>query len=224
MNGQQLINLGNRLKEYFFLIKSDPEAFVELRKLALGVLVCAAVLYGGSTLFLAPQKKVLQQKLAQEKEIESTAPAQLAGMLAEQVLRLETEQKELREQTETLALQIRFVEEQWQSLTDREQFSKTLFSLQANAPISMENHLRQMSQLEDRSLNGFTLNSVRLTGELPFPELYRYLQYIEGRPEIGIIEDLAVERQKSASYDQQAKVAFSMVVGRTTLDKPLDKP
>ncbi|MFA6284074.1 MAG: hypothetical protein WC633_08025 [Desulfurivibrionaceae bacterium] len=126
----------------------------------------------------------------------------------------------LREQTETLALQIRLIEEQWHSLTDREQFSKTLFTLQANAPINMENHLQQMSQLADRSVNGFTLNTVSLAGEVPFPELYRYLQYIEGRPEIGIIEDLAVERLKSASYDQQAKVKFSMVVGRTTLDKP----
>ncbi len=220
MNAQQLIIIGNKLKEWFFLLKSDPEAFAELRKLCLGVLACAAVLYGGSTLLLAPQKKELHQKITQKKEVEGTAPAQLGSALAVQVSQLEAEQKALREQTETLALQIRLVEEQWQSLTDREQFSKTLFTLQANAPINMENHLQQMSQLEDRSVNGFTLNTVSLAGEVPFPELYRYLQYIEGRPEIGIIEDLAVERLTNAGYDQQAKVKFSMVVGRTTLDKP----
>ena len=219
MNGQQLILVGNKLKEWFFLLKSDPEAFAELRKLCLGVLACAAVLYGGSTLFLAPQKKVLRQKLTQKKEIESTAPAQLGSALAVQVAQLEAEQKNLREQTETMALQIRLIEEQWQSLTDREQFAKTLFTLHANAPINMENHLQQMSQLEDRSVNGFTLNTVSLAGELPFPQLYTYLQYIEGRPEIGIIEDLAVERLTGAGYDQQAKVKFSMVVGRTTLAK-----
>jgi len=217
---QQLLIIGNKLKEWFFLLKSDPEAFAELRKLCLGVLVCLAVLYGGSTLFLAPQKKELRQKLTQKKEIESAAPAQLGSALAGQVSLLEAEQKTLREETETLALQIRLVEEHWHSLTDREQFAKTMFTLQANAPINMENHLRQMSQLEDRSVNGFTLNTVSLAGEVPFPELYRYLQYIEGRPEIGIIEDLAVERLKNAGYDQQAKVKFSMVVGRTTLDKP----
>ncbi len=220
MNTQQLITIGNKLKEWFFLLKSDPEAFAELRKLCLGILVCLAILYGGSTLFLAPQKKELRQKLTQKTEIESTAPVQMADALAAQVSQLEVEQESLQTQTETLALQIRLIEEQWHSLTDREQFSKTLFTLQANAPINMENHLRQMSQLEDRSVNGFTLNTVSLAGEVPFPELYRYLQYIEGRPEIGIIEDLAVERLKSAGYDQQAKVKFSMVVGRTTLDKP----
>ncbi|MFA7348449.1 MAG: YtxH domain-containing protein [Desulfurivibrionaceae bacterium] len=220
MNAQQLITIGNKLKEWFFLLKSDPEAFAELRKLFLGILVCLAILYGGSTLFLAPQKKELRQKLTQKTEIESTAPVQMASALAAQVSQLEIEQKSLQTQTETLALQIRLIEEQWHSLTDREQFSKTLFTLQTNAPINMENHLRQMSQLEDRSVNGFTLNTVSLAGEVPFPELYRYLQYIEGRPEIGIIEDLAVERLKSAGYDQQAKVKFSMVVGRTTLDKP----
>ncbi|MDG4476450.1 hypothetical protein [Thiovibrio frasassiensis] len=220
MNSQQLIILGNKLKEWFFLLKSDPEAFVELRKLLLGVLACAAILYGGSTLLLAPQKMVLQQKLAQKIEVESTAPAQLGKVLAAQVSQLETEQKGLREQTETLALQIRLIEENWQLMTDREQFSKTLFTLHANAPINMENHLQQMSQLEDRSLNGFTLNSVTLAGEVPFPLLYKYLQYIEGRPEIGIIEDLSVLRLTNAGYDQQAKVKFSMVVGRTTLDKP----
>lgn len=220
MNAQQLISIGNKLKEWFFLLKSDPEAFAELRKLCLGVLVCGAVLYGGSTLLLAPQKKELHQKITQKKEVESAAPAQLGSALAVQVSQLEAEQKALREQTETLALQIRLIEEQWQSLTDREQFSKTLFTLHANAPISMENNLQQMSQLEDRSVNGFTLNTVSLAGELPFPELYRYLQYIEGRPEIGLIEDLAVERVTNAGYDQQAKVKFSMVVGRTTLAKP----
>ena len=220
MNAQQLISLGNKLKEWFFLLKSDPEAFAELRKLCLGVLVCAAVLYGGSTLLLAPQKKMLRQKLVQKKEVESTAPAQLSSALAGQVSQLEAEQKNLREQTETLALQIRLIEEHWQSLTDREQFAKTLFTLHANAPINMENHLQQMSQLEDRSVNGFTLNTVSLAGELPFSQLYTYLQYIEGRPEIGIIEDLAVERLPGAGYDQQAKVKFSMVVGRTTLAKP----
>jgi hypothetical protein len=220
VNAQQLIIAGNKLKEWFFLLKSDPEAFAELRKLCLGVLVCAAVLYGGSTLLLAPQKKELLQKISQKKEVESTAPAQLGSVLAGQVSQLETEQKTLREQTETLTLQIRLIEEQWQSLTDREQFSKTLFTLHANAPINMENNLQQMSQLEDRSVNGFTLNTVSLAGELPFPELYRYLQYIEGRPEIGIVEDLAVERLTKAGYDQQAKVKFSMVVGRTTLAKP----
>ncbi|MCX5865125.1 MAG: hypothetical protein NTW42_08670 [Deltaproteobacteria bacterium] len=220
MNAQQLITLGNKLKEWFFLLKSDPEAFAELRKLCLGVLVCAAVLYAGSTLLLAPQKKELHQKTTQKKEVESAAPAQLGSALAVQVSQLETEQKALREQTETLALQIRLVEEHWQSLTDREQFSKTLFTLHANAPINLENNLQQMSQLEDRSINGFTLSSVSLAGEVSFPQLYTYLQYIEGRPEIGIIEDLAVERLTSAGYDQQAKVKFSMVVGRTTLAKP----
>lgn len=218
MNAQQLNIIGNILKEWFFRIKSDPEAFAELRKLCLGILVCFAVLYGGSTLTLAPQKKELRQKLAQKKEAENAAPAQLGSALAAQVSQLEAQQKTLREETETLALQIRFIEEHWQSLADREQFSKTLFTLQANAPINMESHLRQMSQLEDRSVNGFILNTVSLAGELPFPELYRYLQYIEGRPEIGIIEDLAVERLANASYDKQTKVTFSMVVGKTTLD------
>lgn len=220
MNAQQLIIIGNKLKEWFFLLKSDPEAFAELRKLCLGILACAAVLYGGSTLLLAPQRKELRQKINQKKEIESTAPAQLGKALAVQVSQLETEQKVLREQTETLALQIRLIEEQWQAQTDREQFSKTLFTLHSNAPINLENNLQQMSQLEDRSVNGFTLNTVSLAGEVPFPQLYTYLQYIESRPEIGIIEDLAVERISSAGYDQQAKVKFSMVVGRTTLAKP----
>ena len=220
MSSQQLIILGNKLKAWFFLLKSDPEAFAELRKLCLGVLVCAAILYGGSTLLLSPQKKELRQKLAQKNEIENSAPAQLSSVLAAQVSQLETQQKTLREQTETLALQIRLIEEQWQSLTDREQFSKTLFTLQANAPINLENNLRQMSQLDDRSVNGFTLNTVSLAGEVPFPDLYRYLQYIEGRPEIGIIEDLSVTRLANAGDDHQAKVKFSLVVGRTTLDKP----
>jgi len=220
VNSQQLIIIGNKLKEWFFLLKSDPEAFAELRKLCLGILACFAILYGGSALLLDPQQKMLAQKLAQKIEIESTAPAQLGSALDAQVSQLEIEQKNLREQTESLALQIRLIEEQWQSLTDREQFSKTLFTLHANAPINMENHLRQMSHLEDRSVNGFTLNTVNLSGEVAFPVLYKYLQYIEGKPEIGIIEDLSVTRQTDAGYDQQAKVKFSMVVGRTTLDKP----
>ena len=52
------------------------------------------------------------------------------------------------------------------------------------------------------------------------PDVAAPLQMVEDRPEIGIIEDLAVTRLANAGYDQQAKVTFSMVVGRTTLDKP----
>jgi len=219
VNTQQLTIISNKLKEWFFLFKSDPEATAELRKLCLGMLICAAVLYSGSDLFLAPQKKVLAQEIAQKKEAANTAPAELAGMFASQLTLLEAEQKSLVEETETLALQIRLIEEQWQALSDREQFSKTLFALHADAPVNMEGPLRQMNQLADRSVNGFTLSTVNLAGEVPFPDLYRYLQYLESRPEIGIIEDLAVERL-SAGYDQQAKVKFSMIVGRTTLDKP----
>lgn len=219
MNTRQLTIIGNKLKEWFFLFKSDPEATAELRKLCLGILVCAAVLYAGSDLLLAPQKKTLAQKLAQKNETLSSAPVELAGMLAAQASLLETEQKSLSAETGAMALQISLIEEQWRSLSDREQFAKTLFTLQAGAPVNMEGSLRQMSQLADRSANGFTMNTVNLSGELPFAELYRYLQYLEGRPEIGIIENLAVERQQGAGYDQQAKVKFSMIVGRTTLDK-----
>lgn len=218
MTHQQLIQIGLSLRKWFFLLKSDPETLAESRKLVLGVVASLVFLYAGDTILLSPLRQALAQKQAQLQELTTTTPPQVVEALAGQAARLENEQRSLNEQAEILALQVRFLEEQWRAVTSPEQFTKVVFTLQPNVPVNMEKHLDKMTQQENRTENGATFSTITLSGEASFRNLHAYLRYLEGRTEVSLIEALSIERLP-APAQEQAKVKFSMVVGRTVLEK-----
>lgn len=221
MNKDTLFKLAASAKEFFYIVRNDPETFTEIRKLALGILVCVAVLYSGNTLLLAPKEKTLAQKITQKDELTGQSPAQLVSVFSQQIEKLAKEQKQLADEIAILNLQIDFYKEHWQAMSDSELFARTLFTLHSAAPVNMENNLTQMNQLDSRSQDGFTLHNVNLAGQGTFAELFGYLQYIENRPEITVIENLTISRLPTTGYEQQGKIQFSMVIGRAALEQGL---
>ncbi|MFZ5774319.1 MAG: hypothetical protein ACOY3Z_02380 [Thermodesulfobacteriota bacterium] len=218
MNNQQLLALLANLKKWFFLLKSDPDTLAESRKLVLGVVASLVLLYSGETLLLAPKRQDLRQKQSQQRELLAAHPPQLLETLASQLSRLELERRALNQQADELALRVRFSEEQWQAVTSPEQFSLVVFTLHPRSPVNMEKNLEKMSQLEAHTENGVTFNTINLAGEASFQNLFRYLRYLEGRAEVSLIDGLAIERAAGPA-SSQAKVKFSMVVGRTVMEK-----
>lgn len=213
-----LPQVGNALKRWYFLIKNDAETLAELRRLGLGLLVCLSLFYAATSLLLVPKEKELEQKKAVKLEQQSTTPAQVDQVLASRQAQLRKEKLLLEEQNGILVLKKRFLEEQWRMWGDAERFTKVIFTLLPSAPLNIEKSLKQMSQLEKRSQQGFTIHSVNLTGDVAFHDLFAYLQYIESQAEVSIIENLTIERLPVAGYEKPADVHFNVVVGRMTYE------
>lgn len=207
------------IRKWYFVIKSDAETLVELRHLLLGLTVCLVIFYAGNALFVKPLEKSLAQKNARRGELLAKDPGQASQVLTAEQRALKSEQQRLEEQNAILGLQEGFFKEQWQLWSNAERFTKIIFTLLPRAPVNLENSIKQMSQLEKRSKDGFAVYAVNLAGEATFQELYRYLAYVEGQPEVSVIEDLAMERLPVEGYQKPAKVRFSVVMGRLAYEE-----
>lgn len=214
MPPRQAKELTDLLRNWYFVVKGDPEMLQELRHLLLGLAVCLVVFYAGNTLFVKPLEKSLAQKTVQRTELLAKDPGLASQALTTEQRTLKDEQQRLEEQNATLGLQEGFLKEQWQMWGNAERFTKIIFTLLPKAPVNLENSLKQMSQLEKKSKDGFAVYAVNLAGEATFQDLYRYLAYVEGQPEVSVIEDLAIERLPMEGYQKPAKVRFSVVMGR----------
>lgn len=206
--------LTDLIRKWYFVIRSDAETLQELRHLALGLAVCLVIFYAGSALFVKPLENALAQKNAQRAELLAKAPGQASQVLTAEQRALRNEEQNLEEQNAILTLQEGFFKEQWQLWGNAERFTKIIFTLLPKAPVNLENSIKQMSQLEKKSKDGFAVYAVNLAGEATFQELYRYLTYVEGQPEVSVVEDLAIERLPMEGYQKPAKVRFSVVMGR----------
>ena len=219
MKPRKLKDAANALHRWYFVVRGDNDTLTEVRHLALGFLVCLAILYAGNTLLLAPQQKALHQKEAQLAQLLTADPGQVSQVLTTEQLALTGERQALDEENAILLLQESLLKEQWRLWGDAERFTKIIFTLQAKAPVDLENSIKQMSQLERRNRAGFAVYAVNLAGEATFQELYRYLAYIEQQPEVSVIEDLTVERLPAEGYQKPAGVRFSIVVGRLAYEE-----
>ncbi len=166
------IKLQNKAKEWYYQLRNDAEALVEIRKLTLGFMVGFGILYAGNALYLEPQEKNLAQRKKQQQELRATTPAQLGEALAGKLKKLTTEKTGLEDKIAILKLQEQFHAEQWQEWGNLEKFTKSVFTLHDNAPVNIEDNLQQMSQLENRSQNGFTVHPLNLSGQVEFSSLY----------------------------------------------------
>lgn len=219
-NAKELTDL---LRNWYFVIKNDAESRQELRHLLLGLTVCLVIFYAGNALFIAPLEKNLGQKNARRTELLAQDPGLASQVLTAEQQALKSEQQRLEEENAILTLQESFFKEQWQLWGNAERFTKIIFTLLPRAPVNLENSIKQMSQLEKRSKDGFAVYAINLAGEATFQELYRYLAYVEAQPEVSVIENLTIERLPVEGYQKPAKVRFSVVMGRLAYEeRPLE--
>jgi len=219
MSPRQPKKLTDLVQKWYFVIKSDAETVKEVRHLLLGLAVCLVILYAGNALFVKPLEKNAAQKIARRTELLAQDPGLASQVLTAEQQALKNEQQNLEEQNAILGLQEGFYKEQWQLWGNAERFTKIIFTLLPRAPVNLENSIKQMSQLEKKSKDGFAVYAVNLAGEATFQELYRYLAYVEAQPEVSVIEDLTVERLPVDNFQKPAKIRFSVVMGRLAYEE-----
>lgn len=212
--------IGNTLKTWYFTLRNDPDALIEIRQLALGILVCAALFYAGSTLLLQPRREALKQKSARMAELRASAPGQVSAAFRIQKERLTKQKKRIEEELAILRLKEKFLQQHWEARGSNEHFSKVVFTLLPSAPIRIEEHLEKISQAKPRTSGEFTVQPVHLTGEARFEDFFLYLQYLENSAEVSTIESLSLEAvpPPKGSESQKEPVRFEMSVDRMFLE------
>ena len=219
---RKLPNLGKNFKKGSFNLRNDVDAMSQFRLLLLGLVMCFVIYYAGMTLFVQPQKDVLQEKVIWKQKISAATPIQRTPQLTAALEQLRNTKANLREQIEILKLKIQFLQDHWEILGDADRFTKIIFTLLPSAPVNIEKDLAQMSRSETRSLSNYDIHPVTLAGNAPFHNFLSYLQYTETRPEVGVIDNLVVKRLPAEEkYSGHAEVFFSFMVGRINLKQSL---
>lgn len=220
-NMPDIARITKEAKRLFFVLRNDKEAQIQSRTLVLGIFVCFALYYGISTLFIEPSQKSLSQKKAQRTELKGTSTAQLNAAMAVALKNLEQQKNNLETKIRTLQLKEKILREHWNLVGDEERFSKVIFTLLPSAPISIEKNLDQVTLVDRRSKNAFDMHPMTLVGDAYFSDFFKYLQYIESRPEIGTISNISIESMPTKSYAQKSKVHFSLMVSRLSLKESI---
>ncbi|MCK5228411.1 MAG: hypothetical protein KAK02_09400 [Desulfobulbaceae bacterium] len=207
---QKYIDLVNR---FYMLVRTDAAVRGEVRVLAMGILCCFVVAWGGKTVLIEPKTKAINAKQAElAAQVESPPGTDL--LLTGSAMKLEKEKKELEGKKEILNIQERVLREHWQELADPETFTQVILTLLPGAPVNIRENLGGMKVAATRTIDGFELHPVSLEGETYYYNLVNYLQYIERRQEIGMIDDLKIEGLPPQGDEKRGRVRFSMIVGR----------
>ena len=212
-----ITKITKEIKKLFFVLRNDKEAQIQTRTLVLGIIVCFALNYSVSTLFIGPLQKNLKKKTSQRNELKASTPEQLNAAMSVAIMKLEKEKRELEEKIATLKFKEKILLEHWGTISNEERFTKVILTLLPNAPINIEKELEQVTLVDSRSQDTFEMYPMSLKGDAAFPDLFNYLQYIESRPEIGAINNLTIERIPTKRYDRKAKVRFNVMVSRLGL-------
>ncbi len=219
---KKIPNFGKNIKKWYFNLRNDVEALSQFRLLVLGLLMCFVIYYGGITLFVKPKSAILEEKLIQKQRISESTPIQLTPQLTAALEQLRNTKTNLQEQIEILQMKIQYLKDHWSMLGDADRFTKIIFTLMPTAPVNIEKELVQMSRTETRSMMNYEVHPVTLAGNGRFHNFLSYLQYIETRPEVGVIDNLVVKSMPAEEKEYgQSDVFFSFMVGRINLKQSL---
>ncbi|MCK5229632.1 MAG: hypothetical protein KAR13_05165 [Desulfobulbaceae bacterium] len=206
--------------DIYYLLRNDAESRASLRILILGIVCCLFVGYGGKSVFLDPQQKSLQKNLAELAQFEAPRD-DVTMMLTGAISKFEREQEEIGKKIAVLNLKENYLKQHWDSLADPEQFTRIILTLLPGAPVDIRENVGEMRSVAPQTLNGFELCPVTLSGDTEFRNIFTYLQYLEKRPEIGVVDKLEIKRLPIEKNELQARIHFSLLAGRLTLRKTI---
>ena len=208
------------LRNIYYLIRNDSETRASLRTLVLGVVCCFFVAYGGKSVFLDPLQKALQKNLAEQAKFDAPGD-DVIMMLTGAINKFKRESEEIQKKIAVINLKENYLEQHWESLSDPERFIRIILTLLPEAPVNIQENVGEMRSVALQTLNGFELHPVTLSGDTDFRNIFAYLQYIEKCPEIGVIDKLEIKRLPIEKSELQAKIHFSLLVGRLNLRKTI---
>ncbi|MBU0681197.1 MAG: hypothetical protein KKD73_07230 [Proteobacteria bacterium] len=201
------------LKKGFYLMRSDPELALQIRQLALTILIGIALAYGAYALLVGPRQKIIAKKQTQIIEIQNKSTAGQTDILASHLQKLGQDIKNKDHTLAVLTLQEELLREQWHKQGNDDRFHQVIFTLATSAPVDMQQDLLKMSQKEPRALEGFTLYPVHLEGKSYFENIFYYLSFLETSPEIGFLDKIELTVH-SDDPTEKAQVDFKVDLGR----------
>ncbi len=206
-------NIAAGLKKGYFLMRSDPELALQVRQLALTVIIGLALAYGAYALFIIPRQETVAKRQGHIQQIQSQSTAGQADVLASHLQKLTQDIKKKDHTLAILTLQEALLREQWQKQGNDDRFHQVIFTLASSSPVDMQQDLLKMSQKDPRSLEGFTLFPVHLEGKSYFENIFRYLSFLETSPEIGFMDKIELAVQ-SEDPSEKSQITFKVDLGR----------
>ena len=204
-------------KSTYILLRSEPEALAQFRQLMLTVVIGFCVAYGVNQLLVVPQttkiatlEKTLVEYGSQQNSQEIIGLTTLLASLQKQT---DDDQYEL----ELLALKERFLVEHWANLGNNDNFNRLVFTLINSAPINFEQNLLQTTQLAKRDHDGFSIYPMTLEGNGEFAAFYKYLRFLESRPEVGFLDQVEISALPSDEINKDLVIEFKITIGRLEL-------
>ncbi len=201
------------LKKAYHLMRADPELALQVRQLVLILIIGLVLAYGASALFITPRQETITQRQSHIQEIQSRSTAGQTDLLAGHLQKMAQDISKKEQTLAVLTLQEELLREQWQKQGDDDRFHQVIFTLTSSAPVDIQPDLLKMSQLEPRSLDGFTLFPVHLEGRSYFENIFPYLCFLETSPEIGFLDKIELLIHADDPADK-APVSFQIDVGR----------
>jgi hypothetical protein len=205
------------LKNLIFVLRTDKDAQLQARQFALGILVCIALFWAGSTLLIDPKLQQREQQRLRLQEIKASSPKELITTISIQKESLDKQIRILKDKVEQLTLQNNLLLEHWDHQGDSDRFNKILFSPRSPAPKDIVSNLKLMQFNEPFDLDGFKVLPVVIEGEAEFTDFYSYLQYLEDNSEVGTLQNLVIETLPADNLMQTSEIHFSLVTGRIVL-------
>lgn len=202
------------IKQWYFAVKSEPGALAQVRILVLGLIACLTIYFGADSLLLAPKKKDLTAKKARLAEISATVSTMMPPGLIQAIEQMTQKKKTLMSEIDILKIKERFLQEEWQIISDPDRFTNIIFTSFPAAPVNIKKGLKQMSLVKPRTIDGFQVQPVDLAGTAAFHDFVAYLQYIESRSEAGPVENLSLEEIPAKEDLPKTKIHFNILVNR----------
>ncbi len=195
-------------------LRAEPEAMVQFRQLLLVLVIGVLAAYGVNTVIIGPK---VQENVKVQKLLVSQNSGKATSDLLMLTSRLSTlQQQVIADQHELAVLTIKekYIKDHWQSLGDYDQFNRLVFSLIHSSPVEFEENILKTTQLAPHNHDGFVVYPMNLEGRSDFKSFFRYLRFLESRPEIGFLDHVKLSTAEDSEHDD---VEFLLSIGRLEL-------
>lgn len=207
-----------RIKDLVNEIRHDPESLFELRQLLFGIIIVGGIVFAFHTLFVQSKQKDQKKLVIQEAQLASDlGSGEVEALTMQQLSKMTKTEAVLRDNVGLLEFKENMFREQYVKSNNDESFANVIFTLLPKSPINIENDFVQMNVLDKRSLDFYEIHPVNIQGDSDYHALFSYLQYLEKRPEIGVIDSLKIEQLEQKSFGEKIQVHFDLVLGKIKL-------
>ena len=201
-----------------YLFRTDREVAVKARTLLLSLMVVGALGYGGYILLVEPQKDLLKEKNEEHLASNSASSQKAHEALANAYHDLKKRDEDLKAEIGSLQLEKGSYKDLWRGGEDKQIFFPVVLALHPSAPSSLVKGMVKLGQLAAVKQDNLTIFPVNLEGMASYDDLLAYLEYLERRPEVGVLDKLSVTAKESDDSSPPRELFFRIQVGRIEVE------